>query len=34
LFSNVVCQEQDNTIVNYYGLLSFKALSLRVYNAH
>jgi hypothetical protein len=34
LFSNVVGQEQDNTIVNYYGPLSSEALSPYWYNAH
>jgi hypothetical protein len=34
LFSNVVGQDQGNTIVNYYGPLSFEALSSNGYNAH
>jgi hypothetical protein len=34
LFSNVVDQEQGNTIVNYYGPSSFEALSPHGYNAH
>jgi hypothetical protein len=34
LFSNVVNQEQGNTIVNYYGPSSSKTLSLHGYNAH
>jgi hypothetical protein len=34
LFSNVVDQEQGNTIVNYYEPLSSKALSPYGYNAH
>ena len=34
LFSNVVGQEQGNTIVNYYGPSSSEALSPHGYNAH
>ena len=34
LFSNVVDQEQGNTIVNYYGPSSYEALSSHGYNAH
>jgi hypothetical protein len=34
LFSNVVNQEQGNTIVNYYEPSSSEALSLYGYNAH
>jgi hypothetical protein len=34
LFSNVVGQEQDNTIVNYYGPSSSEALSPHGFNAH
>jgi hypothetical protein len=34
LFSNAVDQEQGNTIVNYYGPLSFEALSSHGNNAH
>jgi hypothetical protein len=34
LLSNVVGQEQGNTIVNYYGPSSSEALSPNVYNAH
>jgi hypothetical protein len=34
LFSNVVDQEQGNTIVNYHGPFSFEALSPHGYNAH
>jgi hypothetical protein len=34
LFSNVVNQEQDNTIVNYYGPSSSEALSPHGYNDH
>jgi hypothetical protein len=34
LFSNVVGQEQSNTIVNYYGSSSSDALSPHGYNAH
>jgi hypothetical protein len=34
LFSNVVDQEQGNTIVNYYGPSSSEALSPHGYNAH
>jgi hypothetical protein len=34
LFSNVVDQEQGNTIVNYYRLSSSEALSPHGYNAH
>jgi hypothetical protein len=34
LFSNVVDEEQGNTIVNYYGPSSSKALSPHGYNAH
>jgi hypothetical protein len=34
LFLNVVDQEQGNTIVNYYGPLSFEALSSHENNAH
>jgi hypothetical protein len=34
LFSNVVNQEQDNTIVNDYGPLSSEAVSPKGYNAH
>jgi hypothetical protein len=33
-FSNVVSQEQRNTIVNYYGPSSSEALSPHEYNAH
>jgi hypothetical protein len=33
LFSNVVGQDQDNTIVNYYGPSSSEALSPHGYNA-
>jgi hypothetical protein len=34
LFSNVVDQEQGNTIVNYCGPSSSEALSPHRYNAH
>jgi hypothetical protein len=34
LFSNVVCQEQGNSIVNYYGPSSSEASSPHGYNAH
>jgi hypothetical protein len=34
LFSNVVGQEQGNTIVNYYRPSSSKALTPHGYNAH
>jgi hypothetical protein len=34
LFSNVVGQEQGNTIVNYYGPSSLEALSSHRHNAH
>jgi hypothetical protein len=34
LFSNVVDQEQGNTIVNYYRPSSFEALSPHGYNAY
>jgi hypothetical protein len=34
LFSNVVDQEQGNTIVNYYGPSSSKALFPHGFNAH
>jgi hypothetical protein len=34
LLSNVVDQEQVNTIVNYCGPSSFEALSSHEYNAH
>jgi hypothetical protein len=34
LFSNAIGQEQGNTIVNYYGPSSSKALSRHGYNAH
>jgi hypothetical protein len=34
LFSNVVGQEQGNTIVDYYGPSSSEALSPHWYNAH
>jgi hypothetical protein len=34
LFSNVVDQEQDNTIINYYGPLSSEALSSHGNNDH
>jgi hypothetical protein len=34
LFSNVVGQEQGNTIVNYCGPSSSEALSLHGFNAH
>jgi hypothetical protein len=34
LFSNVVGQEQGNTIVNYYGPSSSEELSPNGYNAH
>jgi hypothetical protein len=34
LFSNAIDQEQDNTIVNYYGPSSFEALSPHGNNAH
>jgi hypothetical protein len=34
LFSNVVYQEQGNTIVSFYGPSSFDALSPHGYNAH
>jgi hypothetical protein len=34
LFSNVVYQEQGNTIVSYYGPSSSEALSPHGYNAH
>jgi hypothetical protein len=34
LFSNVVCQEQGNTIVNYYGSSSSEALFPHRFNAH
>jgi hypothetical protein len=34
LFSNVVDQEQDNTIVNLYRPSSYKALFPHGYNAH
>jgi hypothetical protein len=34
LFSNVVDQEQGNTIINYYGPSSSEALSPHGYNAH
>jgi hypothetical protein len=34
LFSDVVGQEQGNTIVNYYGPSSSEALSPHGYNAH
>jgi hypothetical protein len=34
LFSNVVGQEKDNIIVNYYRPSSFEALSSHGYNAH
>jgi hypothetical protein len=34
LFSNVVGQEQGNTIVNYYRPSSSEALSPHEYNAH
>ena len=34
LFSNVVNQEQGNTIVNYYGPSSSEALSPHGYNTH
>jgi hypothetical protein len=34
LFSNVVDQEQDNTIVNFYRPSSSKALFTHGYNAH
>jgi hypothetical protein len=34
LFSNVVGQEQGNTIVNYSGPSSFEALFPHGYNAH
>jgi hypothetical protein len=34
LFSNVVDQEQGNTIVNYYRPLPSEALSPHGYNAH
>jgi hypothetical protein len=34
LFSNVVDQEQSNTIVNYYGPSCSKALSPHGNNAH
>jgi hypothetical protein len=33
-FSNVMDQEQGNTIVNYYGRSSSEALSPHGYNAH
>ena len=33
-FSNVMDQEQGNTIVNYYGPSSSEALSPHGYNAH
>jgi hypothetical protein len=34
LFSNVVYQEQGNTIVSYYRPSSSEALSPHVYNTH
>jgi hypothetical protein len=34
LFSNVVCQEQGNTTINYYGPSSSEALSPHGYNVH
>jgi hypothetical protein len=34
LFSNVVDQEQGNTIVNYYGPSSSETLSPHGYNVH
>jgi hypothetical protein len=34
LFSNVVGQEQGNTIVNYYGPSSSEVLSPHRYNTH
>jgi hypothetical protein len=34
LFSNVVYQEQGNTIVNYYKPLSSEVLSPHGHNAH
>jgi hypothetical protein len=34
LLSNVVSQEQGNTIVNYYGPSSSEVLSPHGYNAH
>jgi hypothetical protein len=34
LFSNVVDQEQGNTVVNYHGPSSSEALSPHGYNAH
>jgi hypothetical protein len=34
LLSNTLNQEQGNTIVNYYGPSSSKALSPHGYNAH
>jgi hypothetical protein len=34
LFSNIVNQEQGNTIVNYYRPSSTKAVSPHGYNAH
>jgi len=34
LFSNVVNQQQGNTIVNYYGPSSSKALCPHEYNTH
>jgi hypothetical protein len=34
LLSNVVGQEQGNTIVNYYGPSSSEALSSHGFNAH